>query len=462
MIWWLFQKVGFWIFVSLTIYFVYKKKHEKLLALYFWGLTFATCYQYVFTIWLPVKIIAMGMVLCLIFSGIKRYSLASKFIYPFVALFFVTIIISDIVGVCFTGDYALQINKYIRMFNSNYTYLTTAALLFVGNIMERGFVKRVFPAYCLAVEIAIAIGLIHFICLKMGIPFMPILRQDGSVNEVAGAMMGENVVYRIYGFAGEPKNLGFLICPYLLASLVMYGQNAYRINKHYHILAFLAGCFALLNTYSSSALINFFLAVPLIMFLLPFPKITYRAASIVGVLCVAACIWFLVDETNPYRKETGESSYFTQLYDRTFGRAQNELENDRQESVVFEYFVNDDNIIHNLFGWGVSQYTFYAPGQASGGVLIPMQSGLMLTLADFGFAGFVVLISSLCYVLLRILKLSLRSQNVYAQAFSVAALSAFIGSLMYGNITNCFIYLMLAIYAYYDDEEEQLANRCIV
>ena len=296
--WFLLQRAGFFVFLFLTIYFVVKKKYEHLLALYFFGMTFHTCYYYFFTIWFPVKIIALGMVCCLIFERSKRQSPASTIISPLATFFIGAVLLSDLIGICFPGVYAPQINRYIRMFNSTYTYLTTTVLLFMGLIMNRGFVKQVFPAYCTAVEIAIAFGLIHFVCLKTGMGFMPILRQDGSVNLEAVATMSGQMFSRVYGVSGEPKNLGFVICPYLLILLVMLGQGVYRINKRYHLLALFAGVFVLINTYSSAALINFFLAVPLIALLLPFPKLTYKAGAIITTLCVAACIWYLVSENN--------------------------------------------------------------------------------------------------------------------------------------------------------------------
>lgn len=457
MIWFLLQRVGFFIFLFLTIYLVYKKKHESLLVLYFFGMTFATCYQYVFTILFPVKIIALGMIFCLLSESTKRNSMVIRLISPVSALFVVTILLSDIIGISFPGAYAPQINRYVRMFNANYTYLTTLGLLFFGLILERGFVKRLFPAYCLAVEIAIAFGLIHFVCLKLGIEFMPILRQDGTVNMEAVAQMGGHAVQRIYGVSGEPKNLGFLICPYLLALIIMLGRGMYRINKTYHQIALAAGLFVLINTFSSSALINFMLALPLIMMLLPFLRISYKAGIIILIICIGGCLWSLMNETNLYQPKSGESSYITQMYDRTFGRAQNEMENDRQESIILEHFASESKIINTLFGWGVSQYTFHVPGQTVGRGFIPVQSGLVLTLVDFGIIGIILMIS-ICYIILKILRLSLQSNNVYALTFSITALSSFIGSLMFGSIVTCFIYLMLALYAYCDEQEELVIN----
>ena len=51
------------------------------------------------------------------------------------------------------------------------------------------------------------------------------------------------------------------------------------------------------------------------------------------------------------------------------------------------------------------------------------------------------------------LKDSYRVDSIYGIAFSIAALSSFIGSLMFGSLVSCFVYLMLALYAFYDSIE---------
>lgn len=460
MIWFLLQKIGFFIFLILTMYFVYKRKYEGLMSLYFWGMTFTTCYYFAFTIWFPTKIITLGMIICMLVYGLQRKSLAMKFISPIVTVFIIVILISDIVGLLLPGEYASQINNFSRMFNASYTYLTTIALLFYGLMMKRGFVKRLFPSYCFAVEIAIVFGFIHFICLQVDIGFMPILRQDGSVNLEAIAQMGEQAVPRVYGVTGEPKNLGFLICPYLFILTIMLGRNLYRINKWYHILMLVIGTFILINTYSSSALINYFLVTPIVVLFLPFPKMTYKVGAILSILCICILLWVLKGElnlNNYHSDSVGNESYITQLYERTFGRAQNEIENDRQESVIFENYINEDNIINNIFGWGVSQYTFHVPDQVIGKNLIPVQSGLILSIADFGILGCFLIVIVLCSIIV-LLRVSLKQKNIYSLIFSIASLSAFIGSMMFGTIVSCFVYLMLSIYAYYDTKEIENSN----
>ena len=122
MIWFLLQKIGFWIFVTLTIYFVYRRKTLSLLKLYFWGMTFATCYQFAITIWFPTKVIGLGMILCMIIYGnTKRESIVTKVIYPFVSVFFILILFGDVMACLLPGNHAKHINKFLRLFNSNYS-----------------------------------------------------------------------------------------------------------------------------------------------------------------------------------------------------------------------------------------------------------------------------------------------------------------------------------------------------
>ena len=234
MIWILFQKVGFYIFLILTVYFVINRKFFNLLVLYFWGMTFAVCYQFTFTIWFPTKVIALGMVISILFlSGPRRKTPVNNAIRPFVVLLMIALLAGDMLAFIVPQEYARHISKISRIINTNYTYLTTASLLFFGTLLPRGFVKALYPKYCLAVEVAIGFGLLHFLCLKAGIEFMPLLRQDGSTNAEAVFHSGGTAILRIYGVCGEPKNLAFFVLPYLLASLVMFSQTIFWIQSFY-------------------------------------------------------------------------------------------------------------------------------------------------------------------------------------------------------------------------------------
>jgi hypothetical protein len=361
------------------------------------------------------------------------------------------ILVSDMVGVLLPGRYAHHISPFSRIFNANYTYITRLVLLIWGLMMGKGFVKRIYPSYCLAIEVAIIIGLIHYMCIKLGYGFMPILRQDGSFNKEAMAEVSGHIFTRIYGVSGEPKSLGFLICPYLIISVITWGKNLYRVNKWYHILMLLLGTFVLINTFSSAVLINFALIIPILLLLVPLPKFTYKGGIIIACLCICFTLWQLKDEMNLYRKS--DVNFIEILYGRSFGRADKELNHGRQESVILKHFVEEPNVINGLFGWGVSQYTFHVPNQTIGSALIPVQSGLVLTLVDFGLLGMIYLVA-LWGLFIRLLKASILQENVYAMGFTAATISSFVGSLTFGSITSCFMYLLMALYAYCDDYDE--------
>lgn len=413
-------------------------------------MTFATCYYYAFTIWVPTKVVTLGMIICMILYGFQRKSRASSIITSIFSTVIITILICNIIGLLFPGEYAQHINKFVRIFNSSYTYLTTSILLFVGLMMKPGFVRRIFPYYCTAIEVAIAFGLIHYLCLKSGIGFMPILRQDGSTNAEALVQMGNEIIPRLYGVSGEPKSLGFLICPYIVILIVMLRNNYYRINKIYHYSVLVISLFILINTYSSAALINFFIIIPIVLIINKIDRINLKFIGGISIITIALSIFILQKELRTYNKNSPyEESYIAQLYNRTFGRAQNEMENGRQESIILDYYLKDKNLVTKITGWGTSQYTFHVPDQTIGNALIPVQSGLILTIADFGLIG-IILLLIIVSIIIKLIKLSIKDSNIISLAFSIAALSSFIGSMMFGSVVSCFIYLMLSIYDYYD------------
>lgn len=452
MIWFLLQKIGFWIFVSLTFYFVCKGKTMSLLKLYFWGMTFSSCYQFAVTIWHPTKVILIGMMICMfIYGNTIRKSAVTGLIFPFATVFFLLILCGDAIAYLLPGEYAKHINKFLRLFNTNYTYITTTVLLFYGCMLSKGFVKRVYPSYCLAMEVAILFGIIHYLCLKMGIEFMPILRQDGTVNLEALAEIGGNIVSRIYGVSGEPKNLGFLVCPYTLLQIILYGQGHFRFNNPtYHLCVIVVGVFTLINTYSSAVIMNFAIASVLILIFFPTGNLVRKLGPIVlGTIIIWGLYTYAKEGISPSPRE---SNFISALYERSFGRAEKEMSGNRQEKVLLEYYINDAKLLPKVIGYGPAQYTFHVKGQTIGNALIPVQSGLVLTLVDFGFMGMMML-GWLFLLLIYVLRYSYRIGAIYGIAFSIAALSSFVGSLMYGNMVSCFIYFMLALYAYYDECE---------
>lgn len=448
MIWFILQEIGFYIFLLLTVYYVYKKEYETLMVLFFWGMVFAACYKFVYTIWFPTKLISLGMLVCLFRDSNKRYSNVTAVAWQMFSAFLLMFILSDVWGLLLPKEYAMHINALSRVVNQGYTYISAFIILFYGTLLEPGLVKRLYPKYCFAIEIAIVIGLIHFFCNKFGIPFMPILRQNGTVNDVSSvvAQFGNSIVGRIYGFSGEPKNFGFLVLPYVLISLLSYNNGFIRKSKAYHISFGFLGMFVLFNTFSSSALINFALVAPLILTFFSTRR-TMFGTVLLGIILFMASSLVMLKFTD--YKTSEDPNFIESFYERTFGRAEEELENGRQETRIFETYMQADAVTKSV-GWGVSQYTFHVPGMTVGTALIPLQSGLVLTLADFGLVG-ILYLCALFYLIWSLIFKAKQEENHYALSFAIATLSSFVGSMTFGMMTGCFIYLMLALYAYYDE-----------
>lgn len=417
-------------------------------------MAFATCYQFAITIWFPTKVIALGMVIFLLISRTKRrQTYITSWFKPFIVIFFIVLLLGDLIAVVSPPRYALHFNKISRIINTNYTYITTALLLFYGTILKPGFVRRVFPSFCLAMEVAMAFGILHYICLSLGIEFMPILRQDGSINDEAAFADAGAKILRIYGVSGEPKSLAFLALPYIMASLTMFCMGHYRRNSTaYHLTALCAAIFVLINTYSSAALITFAIVFPMMLALLPFNKLMIKVVPLAIIATLGIGFYNAMTEMNsdcPQERQE-ESSLMDRLYRRSFERASEEMEGDRQERVVLDYMAEDAGAMTWLMGYGVAQYTFQIPGMTIGRSLIPMQSGFVLSLCDFGLLG-IVLYGMLFLLIIKIIRYSKRYRCKYGMAFAFAALSSVIGSMMFGSIVTCMIYLMLALYGYNDE-----------
>ena len=82
-----------------------------------------------------------------------------------------------------------------------------------------------------------------------------------------------------------------------------------------------------------------------------------------------------------------------------------------------------------------------------------MESGLLVTLSDFGLLGiFVLMVIFLCIV--GQIRKSGKIKKSISYGFAMMALSRLVQSLMYGTLTIPFVFLMIAYNAYNDEFNE--------
>lgn len=448
MFWFIFQEVGFYIFVILTLLFIVKKQYVNLLVLHFWALAFATCFKFAITIWSPDKIVDLGIVFCVIIHRSKRKSRAFKYLKTLLFLFIALLVIGNINALVSVPKYDLAFNPKMRLLLQDFSFTVALVLLFFGRILPTGFVKEFYKKYCTAIEIgAIIPGLIHFVCNRIGIPFMPIMR-TGGVMDAANTVriqFGSSLVSRVYGFAGEPKGLAFMLVPYLAIVLVCFLRGGSHRQNWKTLLFLVLGLFVLFNTYSSSALITFIMLIPFILFYCS----NRRSRFAVGALIVSVFIMtgvLIRDVTSGQYRVT---EFIENVYGRTFDRGMSEMEEGRQEAVIMDVYRESGPKVWFL-GWGLAQYTFNVPNMVNeDNQLIPVQSGVVITLADFGVLGFLLLIY-LAILVFGLLKKARALNNPLPLAMAMAALSKYIETMSHGSLITCLLFLMIATYSYFD------------
>lgn len=452
MLWQVLQNAGFYVFLILAIYFVIRKKYVDLLILHFWAITFAFCFKFYITIWTPEKIIDLAMIFCIIFRKPPYRSKSLGVIVKIVLSMFVLVLFGDIIGTVLPKLYFYAISPLRRMVLQNFAYLTATIILLYGPFLQEDFSSTLLPKYYRAVECAIIIGVIHFVCIKIGVDFIPIMRagMENSQGDIVIAQFGDSIVQRVYGFSGEPKGLAFHITPYLIISYINYCSQNYNINKRYHLLFLLLGVFVVFETYSSSAFIMLILMLPVLMLISnkQNSKVTMAVFAILLSIAIIGPIF-----------PSGESSSFVEsLYERTFARGINELENDKQEAVIMEAFSQSPLFVH-LWGWGVGQYTFNVPDQVSiDGHLVPVESGIVLTLCDFGIVGVFIWLFIVMFMINIARKARILCDPI-PMAFALAAIGKVVESLMHGAIYTPFLFLMIAVYSYEDASKKSSVQR---
>ena len=440
MIWYAIRYTIFGIFVALTIYFVWRKKYEHLLWLYFFTFPFQNCAAYIITSWNPYKVVAIGMSFVMLFQPIRQRqpSELKRLFFYFIFL----LLASNIVGL-FMPSPTAGLRGIVRLFVQNITYLLGGVPILYMKWLPLDFGKRVLKWYTAAICTLIGIGFIHYAFLRAGIPFAPIMRDVGTTNMVAATHFGNSVVYRIYGLCGEPKNMAFALVPFILYILAKMIINKDRSKLTCLIL--LSSLFILINTYSSAAYIEFTIGIIVVFFFALDSinkKVKYLLVS-VFLLCITLTYTYtLVAPNISATQPKEEQTFLDYFYERSFGRAQNELEEGRTETIIIKDFLQSHNIIYYLFGYGPGQYSFHSENLTFTGGYVPVQSGLVLNLVDFGFCGYLYFI----FLLFFVLKLYWRSKDNAERTslyFIIMGGAVLLGNMMYSMMGGSILIGML-------------------
>ena len=169
----------------------------------------------------------------------------------------------------------------------------------------------------------------------------------------------------------------------------------------------------------------------------------FTLISVLSLCVILVYAYSLVaPESNASFQPQEQQSFFDNFYERSFGRAQNELEEGRLETIILKDFIESNNLLYHLFGYGPGQYSFHSEGLVFGRGVTPVQSGLVLNLVDFGICGYLYFFY-LSYFVCRIYIATRNATDKTALYFVIMGIAVLIGNMMYSMMGGCILIGML-------------------
>lgn len=446
-------------FFLLSIYFYKSNKLYSLFVLLVISFGLNAFTALAGTLWFPYKVVMFGTTLFAYGRFVGRD--VSNLLKPYYSLIILSVIVAWFTAPNVPGSTFLQ-GPTMRPVVQSYTYVTMALIVpFIVSIINSKYrLQWSLKVYFLLSEIIIGIGLLHFIFIMLGLPFIPILRPGGEESEFAAFGMEGTVVNRIYGLSGEPKTLATFILPYIFISFYNYVERNYNRNKLYHLLALIVSFIVMVYSFSTAILIS--AAIGLI--LIPFLFIHRFGSRIVQYALIVAIIGYVFSQsgdsyTAHSKGETKSLNMMDVLYERSFGRVEEERE-ERYESVAIDYIFNEVPEFL-ITGFGLGMYNYHLPLPRHGRGVEPIDSGWVVTLMDLGILGLIFFWSIFRYII-RLRNSNKFNNNVYLNSYLIGAVIGYLSHIGNNGLYQIFLFLGLSIAAYkvmsYDPPTESEIN----
>ena len=435
MIWFIIRYLIFTLFVFAGLYCTIKRKYHILVFLYFLSFPFQNCAAFAITTWNPYKVISVFMFTCLILYHKPRYQ--SLIINKYALTVISIVCISALLGLTYLPN-RLSTIGISRVIAQSFTYgLGIVPLLFMVFLSKKQL-SRSLRYYEYSIYILIGLGLVHYTFLKAGIPFAPIIRDFGHTNYWAIAKFGGENVDRIYGLCGEPKNMALYVTPYVVWKIV---QLCIEPSKWVKVsIALAVALFIFFHTYSSTAYIAFVIALPLALVIVTRIRSNFivNIGVYLFVISVLGTFWY-INLGNTIKLP--QSQFVRSFTERSFERAENELEDERTEVRVLRDFQNAP-IVEKITGYGPGMYVYHTPGLTFERGFNPMQSGIVLNLVDFGVLGIFALLF-LLFIALSVIARAIKQRNLTAIYFMCIGGTTFLGNCGYSMMGGCILLGML-------------------
>ncbi|TAJ08645.1 hypothetical protein DMA11_21185 [Marinilabiliaceae bacterium JC017] len=444
----LLSKLGLFVFFFLGFYFYKTNRLFSLFSLLVVSFGLNAFTALAGTLWFPYKVVMFATTLFAFGQPARRD--VSILLQPYYILIILSCVVAWVTAPSMPGLTFLQ-GPTMRPIVQAYTYVTMALMVpFVTSIINTKYrLTWSLKAYYLLSEIIIAIGVLHFIFIIFGLPFLPILRPGGEANDFAAFGMQGALVKRIYGLSGEPKTLATFILPYIFISFYNYIEGNYNRNKPYHLVTLITAFIVMVYTFSSAILISAGLGLIIIPFLFRHrfgSRIMQYAViiSIVGYLFTQSGDSF-TSHSNRNNNNKKELSMMDVLYQRSFGRVEKESE-ERYESVALNYMYKEAPL-YLITGFGLGMYNYHLPLPKHGRGVEPIDSGWVVILMDLGLLGLLFFFSIYRYVI-QLKNYNKYHNDVILNSYLIGIIVGFLSHIGNNGLYQIFLFLGLSIAAY--------------
>ncbi|TRX70556.1 O-antigen ligase family protein [Carboxylicivirga sp. M1479] len=443
------SKLGLWVFLFLGFYFYQKNKFYSLfvLLLISFGLNAFTALAG--TLWFPYKVVMFATSL-FAFKYSNKYN-KSTILKPYYLLIVLSSTVAWIATPNVPGVTFLQ-GPMMRPVVQAYTYVTMALMVpFITSVINSEHrLSWSLKAYFFLSEFIIAVGLIHFVFILLGLPFLPILRPGGEASEFAAFGLQGTVVNRIYGLSGEPKTLATFILPYIFISFYNYIEGNYNKGRIFHITALVVSFIVMVYTFSSAILISAGIGLIIIPYLFRHrfgSKILQYTViiSIVGYVFMQSGDSFTAHSKTTSIENKESLSMMDVLYERSFGRVEKESE-ERYESVALDYMYNVAPEFL-LTGFGLGMYNYHLPLPKHGRGVEPIDSGWVVILMDLGLLGFLFFFSIYNYIN-KLKNDNKFYNNIILNSYLIGGIVGFLTHIGNNGLYQIFLFLGLSMAAY--------------
>jgi hypothetical protein len=347
-------------------------------------------------VWLPVKVVSVVIVLYVAFVD-HRWITPTRTYARLLGPTLVAIVLATCVSYLIEPKIAdvghgaqSRLLRPVVQAGSYVASLLVIPLALVGASKKRDL-ERLFAWYVYAAVGAALVAITQLVLLYTGRPFLPIFRMTGRDSEAATFQMGSDIVFRLYGFAGEPKQLAAFLLPACCIVLAALKEPRSRRPRWARVDLLVLFTMVTVLTFSTAGLIALAIALPIVA--LHVGKMRSMAAlrlaiTVVALIGVSSRVFSYVtrDSTaTSVRIANSDPSFERAVYTRSVGRLADEIQT-RDEYKALSYITNE-RPVGLLLGLGPGMYNFHLPWMHWGAGISPIDSGWVVSLLDLGIIG---------------------------------------------------------------------------